>query len=220
MLIEQLDRTQWTMVQAIEHVAERLRAHIQADPERIKTLAPPIIPWMRGNDLGEMSKNQAKCEILVALRDGDLHATGRLSDRRMSWGGEWALHSGHHSSITPEHWRSRMNVDLSVDSLSMVDGQFIDIRVPRFAVLAIWPQLSAEPLDSARLYRTPYLDLIDRAIGEFQISDGCQPKKDNLLDWFKTQSVDGESVSENLASAMATLVRLPASQRGGARRGI
>jgi hypothetical protein len=33
-----------------------------------------------------------------------------------------------------------------------------------------------------------------------------------------TQEVEGEPISKNLADAMATLIRLPSSQRGGAKR--
>lgn len=224
MLIEQLDRTQWTTAQAVEHVAERLRALVDADPDRLKDMCPSYFPaWMRGPNLEDLSRTQARTELLVALRDGDLHATGRFSDQRVAWlssSDGWGLHSGHHSSIMPEHWRAGSHQFSALDRLTMIDGQFIDIRMPRFAVLAIWPIAPTQPGVPRGSYRTPYLDLIDQAIAEFQISDDVQPKKDNLVDWFKTQTVEGESVSENLAGAMATLVRLPASQRGGARRGI
>lgn len=67
-------------------------------------------------------------------------------------------------------------------------------------------------------YSTPYLDLLRAAIAEFAITEERQPKKDNLVDWFRSQKVEGEILSDNLASAMATLVRLPSSQRGGAKR--
>ena len=108
-------------------------------------------------------------------------------------------------------------LDLSeraVDTMS--DGQFIDIRVPRFAVLAIWPERGelVPPVE----YRSPYLALLDRVIAEWRITEENQPKKELLVDWFREQTVEGEPISENLASAMATLVRLPGSQRGGARR--
>jgi hypothetical protein len=85
-------------------------------------------------------------------------------------------------------------------------------------VLAIWPEQREAPHSGPTAYRSPYLDLLDRAIAEWGITEDNQPKKESLLDWFREQTVEEEPVSENLASAMATLVRLPASQRGGARR--
>ena len=106
-----------------------------------------------------------------------------------------------------------------------MDGQFIDIRVPRFMVLAIWPAVEvpqpAPAVDSntGEPYRTPYMDLLDRAIAENRITARDQGKKELLADWFREQTVDGEPVSQNLADAMATLIRLPSSQRGGAKRG-
>jgi len=110
-------------------------------------------------------------------------------------------------------------MDWQIGTLTGAETQFIDIRVPRFVVMAIWPEPKADPLPTApSLYRTPYLDLLERAITEWRITEDHQPKKDNLLDWFMEQTVEGEKLSENLASAMATLVRMPASQRGGAKR--
>jgi len=38
------------------------------------------------------------------------------------------------------------------------------------------------------------------------------------VDWFLEQPIEGEPVSHNLADAMATLIRLPSAQRGGAKR--
>ena len=38
------------------------------------------------------------------------------------------------------------------------------------------------------------------------------------MDWFLEQQIEGEPVSNKLADAMATLIRLPSAQRGGAKR--
>jgi hypothetical protein len=40
------------------------------------------------------------------------------------------------------------------------------------------------------------------------------------VDWFLSQEIEGEPVSNKLADAMATLIRLPSAQRGGAKRGL
>jgi hypothetical protein len=63
------------------------------------------------------------------------------------------------------------------------------------------------------------MDLLDRAITEIGISHRDQCKKELISDWFRTQEIEGEPLSQNLADAMATLIRLPSSQRGGAKRG-
>ena len=62
------------------------------------------------------------------------------------------------------------------------------------------------------------MDMLDQAIAANRITQGYQGKKELLSDWFRDQQVEGEPVSQNLADAMATLIRLPSSQRGGARR--
>jgi hypothetical protein len=50
------------------------------------------------------------------------------------------------------------------------------------------------------------------------ITDEQQSKKELLVDWFTKQKVEDELISGNLGDAMATLVRHPKSQRGGAKR--
>ena len=52
------------------------------------------------------------------------------------------------------------------------------------------------------------------------MSEARQEKKDSLYEWFRAKQVEGEPVSRNLCDAMATLIRLPSAQRGGARRVI
>ena len=99
--------------------------------------------------------------------------------------------------------------------------EFIDIRVPRFMVLAIWPAYVPPAMPKsvdAPAYTTPYLALMQEAIEHFSLSEARQEKKDSLYEWFRAREVDGEPVSGNLCDAMATLIRLPGAQRGGARR--
>ena len=91
-------------------------------------------------------------------------------------------------------------------------------------VLAIWPVVEIavpQPVpdpSTGATYTTPYLDLLQQAIAANGITQRYQCKKELLSDWFKSQTVEGEPVSQNLADAMATLNRMPASQRGGAKR--
>lgn len=227
MLIETLDRTLWTASQAHAHVATQLAAYLQADPERLAKAAKAEVSWRPARSLSDVSASLAWDEIQIALRDGDLHAVGRLStERAAAWNAQydgWRFHSGRHSSIAPEQWRAGQS-NTRVDTLTLLDGHFIDIRMPRFMVLAIWPVIeppkpaqAPDPATGAP-YRTPYMDLLDRAIAENRVTFGDQCKKELLADWFRAQQVDGEPVSQNLADAMATLIRLPSSQRGGAKR--
>ena len=140
---------------------------------------------------------------------------------RTAWGGAgtgFGLHSGYHTSISPEQWREARYLN---DKLTAMHWEFIDIRVPRFMVLAIWPAYVPPSMPKsvdAPAYTTPYLALMQEAIEHFGLSEERQEKKDSLFEWFLTQEVDGEPVSRNLADAMATLIRLPCSQRGGAKR--
>lgn len=216
--IENLDRQQWRFDETVNYVAEIVSAEKSVAEEKV--LEPAYgAPWLKEPAPIDRVRAIARNELLVALRDGDLHATGRLSTTRANRAAppytEWTLHSGHTEPISPSQWRSG---EFRAGYLRLIDGEFIDICLPRFMVRAIWSKAKQAPALQGESYSTPYLDLLRAAIAEFAITAECQPKKDNLVDWFRTQKVEGEVLSDNLASAMATLVRLPSSQRGGAKR--
>jgi hypothetical protein len=198
-------------------------AHRAVEASRLPA-APPreYMPWERPEDPRVMWKSEAHEQLMVALWDGDLHAQGRYTEERPhAWGGAgsgFGLHSGYHTSIRPEQWREARYIS---DKLTAMHWEFIDIRMPRFMVLAIWPAYvppSKPKLGDAPAYTTPYLALMQEAIAHFGLSEGRQEKKDSLFEWFVAQEVEGEPLSRNLADAMATLIRLPSSQRGGAKR--
>lgn len=225
MPLENLDRTQWTFAQALAHVEAVVVAHRAAAASKLPPESPRHYhPWERPEPPEVKWKAEAIEQLLVALRDGDLHAQGRFSDARGEdhWvvrrGNGMVLHSGHHQPISPIQWREGHYL---LGTLSGRHWEFIDIRMPRFMVLAIWPHY-ATPAPEASTedsgYTTPYLELMRAAIAQFGISAGNQEKKELLADWFLRQEIDGEPVSGNLADAMATLIRLPSSQRGGAKR--
>ena len=162
---------------------------------------------------------------MTALRDGDLHATGRLSLRRReryaTGYSAWEFHSSYPQPISPGHWREGRLGHMG-KNLEYSEGEFIDIRIPRVMVLTIWPELPPDSRPqtsgSETVYTTPYMDLMQAAIQQYRLSATHQDKKESLVAWFLEREVDGEAVSRNLAEAMATLIRLPQSQRGGAKR--
>lgn len=225
MSLKTLDRTQWSFAEALAHVqtvtvARHAEEAAKAPP---KPEPPAWQHWNRPQDPAIAWKAEAETELLVALRDGDLVAQGRYTEERThGWGhggGDtgFGLHSGHHSSIRPEQWREGR---YRLGGLTARDWEFVDIRMPRFLVRTIWPDHVPQDALSAPdvPYTTPYLDLMQAAIAEFRLGPDWQGKKECLVDWFLGQEIEGEPVSNKLADAMATLVRLPSAQRGGAKR--
>ena len=165
--------------------------------------------------------------LLLALRDGYIRATGRRSKIKESVAGDsaeiWRLHASDPTLITTAEWRSGV-FDTERFILTGSSWQYIQIEVPDFMVQAIWPEWPAcdvarpqaqEPLST---YTTPYLQLMQEAIVHFGLTDDYQSKKENLSDWFFEKRIEGEPISRNIAKSMATLIRLPTAQRGGARR--
>jgi hypothetical protein len=218
-----LDRTQWSYAEALAHVetvtvARRAKEAAKAPPKP----RPAHDHWNPPHDPTSAWKAEARNELLVALRDGDLIAQGRYTEERTGWahGGfsGFGLHSGYHTSIRPEQWREG---EYSFGRLTARDWEFIDVRMPRFLVKAIWPDYVPEVAPAAEgkvPYTTPYLELMQTAIAKFGITAGTQGKKECLVDWFLEQRIEGEPVSNKLADAMATLIRLPSAQRGGSKR--
>jgi hypothetical protein len=225
MFIEKLDRHHWTLDQAKQHIAKLILA--QREREAAAPGATQRPEWAKPEDPAKQSLDDARGELFTALRDGDLHATGRLSEQRReryaAGYSRWEFHSGYHQPISPAHWREG-HLGLFDKNLEFLQGDFIDIRVPRFMVLAIWPEAEVQEETqipgTVSLYTTPYLDLMKAAIRQYGLSAEQQDKKESLVAWFLEQEVEGEPLSRNLAEAMATLIRLPQSQRGGAKRMI
>jgi hypothetical protein len=221
----------WMLEARVDRAAVPLRAAVSwilfqdfAVPEPVE----PSVPWHRAASQGPSADaRRAREQLLVMLRDGDLHAMGRYSDTPAApWEAphldrHWMMHSGRSSQILTEQWRGgRYRWDQ--DSLDLSDGQFIEIQVPRFMVTALWPA-EAEPANDAAAsslgtYTTPYLELMRRAIVDLRISTHSQPKKETVVAWFREQTIDHQPLSENFARHLATFVRLPESQRGGNRK--
>ncbi len=206
MSLQSLDRAQWSFAEALAHVqtvtvARRAAEAAKAPPKPVPAHnhrnppQDPTIAW----------KAEAENELLVALRDGDLIVQGRYTEERPNgWGygnsSGFGLHSGYHTSIRPEQWREGKYLS---DRLTARDWEFIDIRMPRFLVKAIWPDYIPEivrpaPGPDAVPYTTPYLDLMQAAMAHFGISPGNQGKKECLTDWFLEQQIEGEPVPTSL----------------------
>jgi hypothetical protein len=221
--------TAWCVGTAIEHI-ERIEAHEQAlrlfraihGDGAVGTADLPLTEGLKRS-----ARRRALDGFLLALRDGYVRATGRRSSTRgflpESSPEAWRLHATDATLITTDEWRAG---DFAAHSGSLTgpSWQFIQIEVPDFMVKAIWPDHApvdiAQPATDAHdpPYTTPYLDLMQAAISRFGLTTAYQSKKENLSDWFQDRRVEGMPISRNLANAMATLIRLPSAQRGGAKR--
>lgn len=172
-------------------------------------------------------RRRARDGLLMALRDGYIRATGRLSTTAAllvdpATERSWRLHASDPVLITTTEWRCG-EFNFSRWDLTGPSWQYIQIEVPEFMVKAMWPDDAPGPAQSprqatAKTYTTPYLELMQEAIVHFGLTDNYQSKKENLSDWFFEKRIDGEPISRNIAKSMATLIRLPTAQRGGAKR--
>ena len=69
-------------------------------------------------------------------------------------------------------------------------------------------------------YTTPYLEMMQEVIRELEISRDNQEKKEAIAALFAKKLIDHKvtPTSQKLADSMATLIRLPESQQGRAKR--
>lgn len=227
MPIDKLSHSAWSLNQAYKHICRICRVRYEATTgEKVELDIGKILsPTAPGTSRWQTINLDGQRQLWQALRQGSLHAQGRLSNNRNPVfpdrdAREWIFHSSQLVWIPPEHWISgvlHMDDGSLPERLELQDGEYIDIQVPRFMVEAIWtlpPQRPIEPTE----YTTPYLELIKLAISENRITDMDQSKKEALVDWFMDQHIEGEPLSANLAKAMATIIRMPSSQRGGSKR--
>lgn len=213
MLTLSIDRSTLAMQEVVDWILRRLPR--QSESQTCDHAAPRL--GRRGPSASpELAAREA---VLVTLRDGDLHATGRYSSTPAApselpqYGRKWIMHSGRPSHIKVELWCAG-SYCWEQDALELADGQFIDVRVPRTLVSALWPcpSHSAGP-DGG--YTNPYLQLMRLAVEELGITVERQPKKEQLIAWFRQRTSDQLEISENLVRHLATFVRLPEAQRGG-----
>ena len=219
----------WSFSVALAHVEDiELRDHAKSLNRALlgeDHLVPDTIELPTASE--QKVRRRARDGLLMALRDGYIRATGRLSTTAALFVDpaterSWRLHASDPSLITTTEWRCG-EFDFSRGELTGPAWQYIQIEVPEFMVKAIWQDDAPGPAQSPRQatamsYTTPYLELMQEAIVHFGLTDNYQSKKENLSDWFFGKRIDGEPISRNIANSMATLIRLPTAQRGGAKR--
>ena len=224
--------TNWCLATALEHIEiiEAYEWHQQfyRDVFGDQTIALGVETSPVGDvNVSPKTAFTALNGLLLSLRDGYVRATGRRSATKgVVFEGDdevWRLHASDPTLIRTDEWRSG-GFDSESLALTGPSWQYVQIEVPCFMVKGIWPDWpecdapDSAIADIATGYSTPYLDLMEEAIAYFHLSDGHQEKKDALVEWFRAHRVEGAQISGNLAGAMATLVRLPSAQKGGAKR--
>ncbi len=67
-------------------------------------------------------------------------------------------------------------------------------------------------------YTSPYIELMQQAIVTHSLSKSNQGKVEYLKEWFLNKASADLPISENMAKMMATMIRLPESQKGGLKK--
>jgi hypothetical protein len=170
--------------------------------------------------------------IIELLRSGLIRATGRRSDIRQGSSERWQAqrykqHSKIREYIAKAFWNQVIFLkSIHLNTARSKDEEYTDIRLvfddcrnQLAEDVAAHADVNAanEPETLVSEYSTPYIDLMWRAIDEFNISAENQPIKDNLVEWFLDQEIAGQKISQVTANYLASFVRLPESRTGGNR---
>lgn len=187
-----------------------------------------------GDDEADPARLQrdARRALFISLRKGQLKAFGRISTATTTPNCDWNArqyvnHSRSRTEI-PAHLWTYQGIDWQESGLKCQDCEYIKVRLRTSDLFEAFPasreaqagpsDAPARPQPESSSYRSPYIDLMLHAIAELRVTVQNQPLKDVLVDWFKGQNLGGKSIPDYLARAMATLVRLPETQRGGNRK--
>jgi hypothetical protein len=180
----------------------------------------------------EHAEDLALNRLMELLRDGSIRATGRKSDTQQGHAERWQIqrykqHSKMREYIDASFWSLAVFARSSYNQLNTAraeDCEYTDIRLVfddclkhlagDVASHKVTDGIEDSPPSE---YSTPYINLMWRAIDEFEISAENQPIKDNLVEWFLDQEIAGQKISQITANYLASFVRLPESRTGGNR---
>lgn len=114
---------------------------------------------------------------------------------------------------------SNLNLDLHNNTLNVNGIEYADVYIPFKELRTAFHNTHAETAFNAieSRYSTPYMEIMAEVINEFKITNTNQPLKKILTDAImKKMNEYGLRPSQSLAEYMATVIRLPESQKGHA----
>jgi hypothetical protein len=180
----------------------------------------------------EHAEELAMNRMMELLRGGFVRATGRKSDVQQGSAERWQVqrykkHAKVRGYIDPEFWSQAIFLKSThLNTARAETEEYTDIRLVFEDCLShLAEDVAAHKVGSvkndvdtsASEYSTPYINLMWRAIDEFEISAENQPIKDNLVEWFLEQEIAGQKLSQATANYLASFIRLPESRTGGNR---
>lgn len=106
------------------------------------------------------------------------------------------------------------------NSLEINDIIYRNVHILSDILKQQFPPFTTRTTEGINGYTTPYIEIMLETIREEGLSPENQSKKDVLTDIIVKKMADRSlKESVNLASAMATLIRMPESQNGRTRKG-
>ena len=150
----------------------------------------------------------AAAKLKLALYDGDINAYGMVStpDKQPQ-----------HQQIT--NIPNTVKLNIGKNTIQINDTTYTDIYIPfRNLKHAFCPAYAETAFNAIeKRYSTPYMEIMVEVINELKITDTNQPLKKILTDVIIQKMTEhGLRPSQSLAEYMATIIRLPESQKGHA----
>lgn len=150
----------------------------------------------------------AAAKLKLALYDGDINAYGVVStpDKQPQ-----------HQQIT--NIPNTVKLDIGKNTIQINNTTYTDIYIPFQDLKREFHSRHSTTAFNAieKRYSTPYMEIMVEVINELKITDTNQPLKKILTDVIIQKMTEhGLRPSQSLAEYMATIIRLPESQKGHA----
>jgi len=133
---------------------------------------------------------------------------------------------GQHDEYNPEEFINCFTNAISIYPASNVVTidhihDYMNIKIEKKAFQTQYPPATASPSSTkSNKYTTPYLEIIAEVIWEEKITNKNQSKAEVLTHIILNKMTErGLSPSKKIAEAMTSIIRLPESQKGKAKKG-
>lgn len=193
----------YNLHQACLYIAFGYKTMVEEAENLHRKLNNRIPPLCVGN-YSEYKKylSAASDMLVIALKEGQITATS--SGKQIKISEQSAVKLFVEDNI----------MDLVCDDKRYENAEISADELHTFFPTPIFPHHSRHLCD----YSTPYIEIMYEVIIEEQISNENQGKATSLAEKFKEKMKKrGLNVSNNIANAMATIIRQPSSQRGKGR---
>ncbi|MDR0726956.1 MAG: hypothetical protein LBF37_02730 [Rickettsiales bacterium] len=153
----------------------------------------------------------------------DILSKAEFAGKKLAYDYEKAINSSFQSKINITDIPANVYIDVNKNEITTKSLLYKEVEIDFSELQSLREELSESEPEKHKLkpelsYTTPYIDIMLEVIAEQKITEDNQGKKEQLKSEIMTKLTKHHLESGNLAGVMATLIRLPESQKGKAKK--